>query len=120
MESVTGGMLTCDDPTLVPIAYCVIVPGITVMVWNWTTQRWEPMPSSGNPDKVHLCGCEPLFDKGLAAQLRCDEIPFVEPTTDQQIVLMYRIGKDGNVAEYAGHVVPKKYPDAFTLEFKAK
>jgi hypothetical protein len=35
----------------------------------------------------------------MAAQLRCDEIPFVEPTTDQQIVLMYRIGKDGNVAE---------------------
>jgi hypothetical protein len=120
MESVSGGMLTCDDPTPVPIAYCVIVPGNTVQIWNWTTPGWEPMPASENPAKAHLRDCEPVFDKGLAAQLRCDEIPFVEPTIGQQIILMYRTDKNGEAAEYAGHVVPKKYPDTFTLEFRPK
>ena len=120
MESVSGGMLTCDDPTPVPIAYCVIVPGKQTQVWNWTTNAWEPMPASDDPAKAHLRPCEPLFTAGLASQLRCDVIPNVDPTSDQQIVLMYRLSKTGDPIEYAGHTVPRKYPDTFTFEFNAK
>lgn len=120
MESVSGGMLTCDDPTLVPIAYCVIVPGAIVDIWNWTTGKWEVMPVTNNPTKDHLRACEPLFDHGLAARFRCDFIPDVEPTNRQQVILMYRTDKGGFPAEYVGHTTVKKYPDTFTLEFKAK
>lgn len=119
MESVTGGILTCDDPTSVPIAYCVIVPGDPVKIWNWRTTKWENMPDTNNPLSDHLLAIEPVFQTGLAAALRCDIIPDVEPTIDHQIVLLYRM-PGGVAAEYAGHLIPKKYPDAFTIEFKAK
>lgn len=119
MESVSGGMITCDDPTPVPIAYCVIVPGDPVKIWNWRTTKWEKMPDTNNPSPDHLWELEPVFQTGLAAALRCDIIPDVEPTTAQQIVLLYRMS-GGIAAEYAGHTIPKKYPDTFTFEYMAK
>lgn len=120
MESVSGGMLTSDDPTLVPIAYCVVVLGKTTQIWNWTANQFEPMPASGNPTKAHLRGCEPVFDTGLAAQFRCDIVPNVEPTTDPQVILMYRTNKNGEAAQYSGYAIPKQYPSTFTFEYVAK